>query len=60
MSRLVKGRVVRVDAKVCHVETGDGVFLAAPRGALFDKLDAATKEFSNSKSVSCAGMTGYG
>ena len=43
MSRLVKGRVVRVDAKVCHVETGDGVFLAAPRGALFDKLDAQTK-----------------
>ncbi|MCB9914079.1 MAG: ribosome small subunit-dependent GTPase A [Planctomycetes bacterium] len=38
MSDLVEGRVVRVDAKVCHVELGDEVLLAAPRGALFEGL----------------------
>ncbi|MDP6538958.1 MAG: ribosome small subunit-dependent GTPase A [Planctomycetota bacterium] len=43
MSRFVKGRVVRLDAKVCHVDTGDGVHLAAPRGALFEQLDAQMK-----------------
>lgn len=39
MPQLQKGRVVRVDAKVCHVEVGDEVLLAAPRGALFESLD---------------------
>jgi len=39
MPQLQKGRVVRVDAKVCHVEIGDDVLLAAPRGALFESLD---------------------
>ncbi|MAF64924.1 MAG: ribosome small subunit-dependent GTPase A [Planctomycetes bacterium] len=43
MSRLLKGRVVRLDAKVCHVDTGDGVHLAAPRGALFEQLDTQMK-----------------
>jgi ribosome biogenesis GTPase len=39
MSELVEGRVIRVDAKVCHVEV-DGVELqAAPRGALFENLE---------------------
>ncbi|MFT5475300.1 MAG: ribosome biogenesis GTPase [Planctomycetota bacterium] len=30
------GRVVRVDAKVCHVEIGGKVILAAPAGLLFE------------------------
>jgi ribosome biogenesis GTPase len=39
MSRPSKGRVVRVDAKVCHVELEDGrILMAAPRGTLFDDL----------------------
>jgi putative ribosome biogenesis GTPase RsgA len=32
------GRVVRTDAKVCHVDLGDRVVLAAPRGKLFEGL----------------------
>lgn len=35
---LARGRVVRVDAKVCHVEIGDRILLAAPRGKLFETL----------------------
>ncbi|MCK6447792.1 MAG: ribosome small subunit-dependent GTPase A [Planctomycetes bacterium] len=31
------GRVVRTDAKVVHVEVGDRVVLAAPRGKLFEE-----------------------
>jgi ribosome biogenesis GTPase / thiamine phosphate phosphatase len=38
MSELRKGRVVRVDAKVCHVDVDGVVVQAAPRGALFEKL----------------------
>ena len=34
-----EGRVLRLDAKVCHVDLGDRVVLAAPRGALFEKLE---------------------
>jgi ribosome biogenesis GTPase len=36
MSALVRGRVVRTDAKVCHVDVDGEVVLAAPRGILFD------------------------
>lgn len=39
MNDLEQGRVIRVDAKVCHVELGGKTILAAPRGALFEKLD---------------------
>lgn len=39
MSPNVEGRVVRVDAKVCHVEVQGEVSLAAPRGALFEDLE---------------------
>ncbi len=36
----IEGRVVRVDAKVVHVDKGDGVpVLAALRGSLFEDLD---------------------
>ena len=38
MRELQKGRVVRVDAKVCHVELNDEVIHAAPRGLLFESL----------------------
>jgi len=34
-----EGLVVRVDAKVCHVEVGGDVLQAAPRGLLFEKLE---------------------
>lgn len=36
MTDLRKGRVVRTDAKVCHVEVDGEIVLAAPRGILFD------------------------
>lgn len=36
---LKKALVVRVDAKVCHVEVEGQVIHAAPRGLLFDKLE---------------------
>lgn len=39
MSELVEGRVIRVDAKVCHVEVDGKELQAAPRGALFENLD---------------------
>ncbi len=39
MNELVQGRIVRVDAKVCHVEHDGEVLQAAPRGALFENLD---------------------
>ena len=39
MPELRTGRVVRTDAKVCHVELDDGVIQAAPRGSLFEKLE---------------------
>ncbi len=39
MSTLVRGRVVRTDAKVCHVDVDGTILLAAPRGVLFDPLD---------------------
>lgn len=38
MTELLRGRVVRTDAKVCHVEIGDEVVQCAPRGKLFDDL----------------------
>ncbi|MFT7484208.1 MAG: ribosome biogenesis GTPase [Candidatus Paceibacteria bacterium] len=38
MRELKKGRVVRVDAKVCHVELEGEVIHAAPRGLLFEDL----------------------
>lgn len=36
MSALETGRVLRTDAKVCHIDLGTQVVLAAPRGILFD------------------------
>lgn len=39
MSELLRGVVLRMDAKVCHVEVNGEVLLAAPRGALFENLD---------------------
>ena len=39
MGEHLEGRVLRLDAKVCHVDLGDRVVLAAPRGALFEKLE---------------------
>ena len=38
MSDLRTGRVIRVDAKVCHVDLHGEVIQAAPRGALFEDL----------------------
>ena len=38
MSELRKGRVVRVDAKVCHVDIDGEIVQAAPRGSLFENL----------------------
>ena len=38
MSAFETGRVVRVDAKVCHVEVGEKTILAVPRGSLFEDL----------------------
>lgn len=38
MSELKRGVVLRMDAKVCHVEVDGVVLLAAPRGALFENL----------------------
>ncbi len=38
MGEHLEGRVLRLDAKVCHVDLGDRVVLAAPRGALFEDL----------------------
>ncbi len=38
MSELRTGRVIRVDAKVCHVDLEGEVVLAAPRGTLFEDL----------------------
>ena len=38
MSELTRGRVVRTDAKVCHVDLGERVLQAAPRGRLFEDL----------------------
>lgn len=35
MTELKTGRVIRTDAKVCHVEVDGQVLLAAPRGILF-------------------------
>jgi ribosome biogenesis GTPase len=40
MPALEKGRVVRADAKVVHVEIGDRVVLAALRGKLFEERTA--------------------
>ena len=37
MTALVTGRVVRTDAKVCHVDVEGEIVLAAPRGILFDR-----------------------
>ena len=36
MTDLAKGRVIRTDAKVCHVDVEGEIVLAAPRGILFD------------------------
>ena len=38
MPELSQGRVVRTDAKVCHVEVGGKILLCAPRGKLFEGL----------------------
>jgi ribosome biogenesis GTPase len=42
-SELLTGRVVRQDAKVYHVDVDGRTFLAAPRGKLFETLDAEIK-----------------
>jgi ribosome biogenesis GTPase len=39
MSKPVTGRVVRTDAKVCHVEVAGTVITCAPRGKLFEGLE---------------------
>jgi ribosome biogenesis GTPase len=39
MSQLITGRVVRTDAKICHVEVGGTVHACAPRGKLFEGLE---------------------
>ncbi len=39
MSDWVTGRVVRTDAKVCHVEVAGAIHQCAPRGKLFEKLE---------------------
>lgn len=39
MSQLREGRVIRVDAKVVHVEIEGEVLHASPRGNLFEKLE---------------------
>ena len=46
MSELVKGVVLRMDAKVCHVEVNGEVVLAAPRGALFENLQGVKNPVS--------------
>ena len=38
MVELREGRVIRTDAKVCHVDFGDEVVQCAPRGKLFEHL----------------------
>lgn len=38
MAPTLTGRVVRTDAKVCHVQIEGETLLAAPRGALFENL----------------------
>ncbi len=43
MSPWKQGRVLRTDAKVCHVEVDGEVVLCAPRGKLFDALTAEQK-----------------
>ena len=40
MGEHLEGRVLRLDAKVCHVDLGDRVVLAAPRGTLVEHLAA--------------------
>ncbi len=42
-NRTAQGRVLRTDAKVCHVEVDGQVVLCAPRGKLFDNLTAGQK-----------------
>ena len=39
MTELTTGRVVRTDAKVCHVEVAGVVHQCAPRGKLFEALE---------------------
>jgi len=46
MSELVRGVVLRMDAKVCHVEVDGKVVLAAPRGALFENLQGVKNPVS--------------
>src|SRR6185436_14673505 len=36
MQKLKTGRVIRTDAKVCHIDVEGRVLQAAPRGILFD------------------------
>ena len=38
MTELRQGRVVRVDAKVCHVDLGSETIQVVPRGSLFENL----------------------
>lgn len=38
MTNLKTGRVIRTDAKVCHVDVNGEILMAAPRGALFENL----------------------
>ncbi len=38
MTELRIGRVIRTDAKVCHIDLDGEVILAAPRGSLFEDL----------------------
>ncbi len=43
MTKLERGRVVRADARVCHVDLAGRIVQAAPRGRLFEDLE----EFKN-------------
>ena len=47
MGEHIEGRVLRLDAKVCHVDLGDRVVLAAPRGALFENLEGVKNPIKN-------------
>src|SRR5262245_25204598 len=43
MTELKTGRVIRTDAKVCHVDVDGKIVLAAPRGLLFGMEGAKAK-----------------
>ena len=47
MSTLETGTVIRTDAKVCHVDLGERVVQAAPRGILFDTGEGVRSDQKN-------------